>query len=173
MVLLFVNWWGPGLLNIFLAIGLVGWVTEARLVRGQFLSLREQEYVSAAQVAGASSPYIIFKHMLPNSLYADHRRTDVWYPNSDFHRGRTELRWGRNPATASELGTDGGRGQQSGLHRDRSAHAPLPSAGHWPHDAGLHLPGRWSCVTRSTRRGSEELTPLQRDGMCRIARAVL
>ena len=68
MVLLFVNWWGPGLLNIFLAIGLVGWVTEARLVRGQFLSLREQEYVSAARVAGASGPYIIGKHLLPNSL---------------------------------------------------------------------------------------------------------
>src|SRR5215211_3505466 len=56
MVLLFVNWWGPGLRNIFLAIGIVGWVTLARLVRGQFLSLREQEYVSAAQVAGASGP---------------------------------------------------------------------------------------------------------------------
>jgi ABC-type dipeptide/oligopeptide/nickel transport system permease subunit len=68
MVLLFVNWWGPGLLNIFLAIGLVGWVTEARLVRGQFLSLREQEYVSAAQVAGGTGPYIIGRHMLPNSL---------------------------------------------------------------------------------------------------------
>jgi len=68
IVLLFVNWWGPGLFNIFLAIGLVGWVTEARLVRGQFLSLREQEYVSAAQVAGASGSYIIRKHMLPNSL---------------------------------------------------------------------------------------------------------
>jgi oligopeptide transport system permease protein len=68
MVLLFVNWWGPGLFNIFLAIGLVGWVTEARLVRGQFLSLREQEYVSAAQVAGAGGGYIIGRHMLPNSL---------------------------------------------------------------------------------------------------------
>lgn len=68
MVLLFVNWWGPGLLNIFLAIGLVGWVTEARLVRGQFLSLREQEYVHAAQVAGGPGSYVIRKHMLPNSL---------------------------------------------------------------------------------------------------------
>jgi oligopeptide transport system permease protein len=68
MVLLFVNWWGPGLFNIFLAIGLVGWVTEARLVRGQFLSLREQEYVGAAQVAGGTGPYIILRHMLPNSL---------------------------------------------------------------------------------------------------------
>ena len=68
MVLLFVNWWGPGLLNIFLAIGLVGWVTEARLVRGQFLSLREQEYVQAARVVGGGGGYIIGKHMLPNSL---------------------------------------------------------------------------------------------------------
>lgn len=68
MVLLFVNWWGPGLLNIFLAIGLVGWVTEARLVRGQFLSLREQEYVQAARVVGANGGYIIGRHMLPNSL---------------------------------------------------------------------------------------------------------
>jgi ABC-type dipeptide/oligopeptide/nickel transport system permease subunit len=68
MVLLFVNWWGPGLFNIFLAIGLVGWVTLSRLVRGQFLSLREQEYVSAAQVSGGSGSYIIRKHMLPNSM---------------------------------------------------------------------------------------------------------
>jgi oligopeptide transport system permease protein len=68
MVLLFVNWWGPGLGNIFLAIGLVGWVTLARLVRGQFLSLREQEYVGAARVSGAGGSYIIRTHLLPNSL---------------------------------------------------------------------------------------------------------
>jgi ABC-type dipeptide/oligopeptide/nickel transport system permease subunit len=68
LVLLIVNWRGPGLANIFLAIGLVGWVTETRLVRGQFLSLREQEYVKASKVAGANGPYIILRHLLPNSL---------------------------------------------------------------------------------------------------------
>lgn len=68
LVLLFVNWLGPGLVNIFLAIGLIGWVTEARLVRGQFLTLREQEYVKASRVAGASGAYIIMRHLLPNSL---------------------------------------------------------------------------------------------------------
>ena len=68
LVLLFVNWWGPGLLNVFLALGLVGWVTEARLVRGQFLALREQEYVNAARVSGAKGFYIIARHILPNSL---------------------------------------------------------------------------------------------------------
>jgi oligopeptide transport system permease protein len=68
LVMIFLGVFGPGLFNIFIAIGLVGWVTEARLVRGQFLSLREQEYVSAARVAGASNGHIIRKHLLPNSL---------------------------------------------------------------------------------------------------------
>lgn len=68
LVLLFINWWGSGLTNIFLAIGLVGWVTVTRLVRGQFLSLREQEYVKASRVAGAGSFYIIIRHLIPNSL---------------------------------------------------------------------------------------------------------
>src|SRR3954470_2501100 len=53
LVLMFVNWRGPGLTNIFLAIGLIGWVTEARLIRGQFLTLREQDFVKASRVAGA------------------------------------------------------------------------------------------------------------------------
>jgi ABC-type dipeptide/oligopeptide/nickel transport system permease subunit len=68
LVMIFLGVFGPGLINIFIAIGLVGWVTEARLVRGQFLALREQEFVSAARVAGAGTGHIIGKHLLPNSL---------------------------------------------------------------------------------------------------------
>jgi oligopeptide transport system permease protein len=68
LVLMFVNWRGPGLTNIFLAIGLIAWVTEARLIRGQMLLLREQEYIKASRVAGARAPYIILRHLLPNSL---------------------------------------------------------------------------------------------------------
>lgn len=68
LVLLFVNWRGPGLTNIFLAIGFTGWVTVARLVRGQFLTLRESEYVKASRVAGANGEHIIRRHLLPNSL---------------------------------------------------------------------------------------------------------
>jgi len=68
LVILFVNWWGTGMVNIFLAIGLVSWVTVARLVRGQFLSLREQEYIKASKVAGARGFYIIARHLVPNSL---------------------------------------------------------------------------------------------------------
>ena len=68
LVLMFVNWRGPGVVNIFLAIGIIGWVTEARLIRGQFLTLRELDYIKAARVAGANPLYIIARHLLPNSM---------------------------------------------------------------------------------------------------------
>jgi oligopeptide transport system permease protein len=68
LVLMFVNAFGPSLRNIFLGIGLIAWVTEARLIRGQFLTLRELEYVKASRVAGANARYIIMRHLLPNSL---------------------------------------------------------------------------------------------------------
>ncbi len=68
LVMIFLNLFGPGLQNIFIAIGVVGWVTEARLLRGQFLTLRESEYVSAARVSGAGPRRLILRHMLPNSL---------------------------------------------------------------------------------------------------------
>ena len=68
LVMIFLNLFGPGLTNIFIAIGLVGWVTLARLVRGQFLSLREEEYVNAARVSGSNGFQIMFKHLLPNGL---------------------------------------------------------------------------------------------------------
>jgi ABC-type dipeptide/oligopeptide/nickel transport system permease subunit len=68
LVLLLVNMMGPGMKNIFIAIGITGWVTEARLVRGTMLALREQEYVKASRVAGAGGTYIILRHLLPNSM---------------------------------------------------------------------------------------------------------
>ncbi|MBD7919174.1 ABC transporter permease [Cellulomonas sp. Sa3CUA2] len=51
-----------------IAMGLILWTTLARLVRGEFLSLREREFVDAARVAGASNLRIIFKHILPNAI---------------------------------------------------------------------------------------------------------
>jgi peptide/nickel transport system permease protein len=50
------------------ALSLVTWTTMARLVRAQFLALREQEFVDAARVAGASDARIMFKHILPNAV---------------------------------------------------------------------------------------------------------
>lgn len=57
---------GPSLANVMLVIGLVGWPPLARLVRGEFLSLRTREFVEAALACGARDARIIFVHMLPN-----------------------------------------------------------------------------------------------------------
>ena len=58
----------PGLMNVFLALGLVYWLRMARIVRAQVLGLKELEYVLAARVLGASHRRLIFGHLLPNSL---------------------------------------------------------------------------------------------------------
>ena len=60
--------WAGGTLAIFLAIGLVGWVTVARLVRGQVLSLRSREFVVAARARGATEVRVFLRHLLPNML---------------------------------------------------------------------------------------------------------
>jgi ABC-type dipeptide/oligopeptide/nickel transport system permease subunit len=59
---------GPSLRNVFIAVGLASWVGIARVVRGQFISLKEKEYVEAARALGYSSARIIFRHILPNSM---------------------------------------------------------------------------------------------------------
>jgi len=59
---------GRSLVLIFLAIGAVGWLTMARIVRGQALSLRQREFVEAAITLGLPSLTIIFRHVVPNVL---------------------------------------------------------------------------------------------------------
>ena len=59
---------GPGMISIFIVFGLLYWVSMARQVRGQVLSIKEQEYVLAARATGASAAHIIRKHMLPNCV---------------------------------------------------------------------------------------------------------
>jgi len=51
-----------------LVIGVIGWMNVARLVRGEFLTLRTREYTEAARAVGASAPSIIFRELLPNAL---------------------------------------------------------------------------------------------------------
>lgn len=53
---------------LFFALGLVSWLTMARVVRGQILSLKNQEFVMAARATGVSTPAIIFRHLVPNAL---------------------------------------------------------------------------------------------------------
>lgn len=59
---------GGGLWNVILALSLTGWVSSARLVRGQFLSFKEREFVSAAKSLGASNMRLMIKHIFPNTI---------------------------------------------------------------------------------------------------------
>jgi peptide/nickel transport system permease protein len=68
LVIVFVSVVGPSLTSIIIVIGLLGWPGACRLVRAQFISLREEEYVTAARAVGATAGRIILNHMLPNTL---------------------------------------------------------------------------------------------------------
>lgn len=68
LVLAVIAIWEPSIYKIMIVIGITGWTGIARLVRGEFLKLRNQEFVTSIQAAGARIPRIIFRHILPNSL---------------------------------------------------------------------------------------------------------
>jgi len=67
-VILLVVLFGRSILNLFIALGAVQWLTMARIVRGQVLSLRVREFILAAQAMGASPRRILVRHLLPNAL---------------------------------------------------------------------------------------------------------
>jgi peptide/nickel transport system permease protein len=67
MVLAITLAFGKGFWQVFVAIGLTMWVDVARVVRGQFISLREQDFVEAARALGIPEGRILFRHMLPNA----------------------------------------------------------------------------------------------------------
>jgi len=58
----------PSIWNVIIVLGLLGWPALARLVRGQFLALRDLEFVLAARASGASDARVVIRHMLPNAL---------------------------------------------------------------------------------------------------------
>ena len=68
LILTIVAMVGPGLLNIMVVIGLTGWTGVARLVRGEFLRLVDQEFVLAGKALGYSPMRLIFRHVLPNAM---------------------------------------------------------------------------------------------------------
>ena len=62
---------GPGESGVFpmlVALVLLGWPASARLVRGQILQIREEGYIAASKLLGAKTPYLVFRHMIPNTM---------------------------------------------------------------------------------------------------------
>lgn len=75
---------GSNMLSLFIVFGALYWVSMARLIRGQILSLKEQEYVLAAQATGAKASWIIRKHMIPNCISVIIISTALQIPSAIF-----------------------------------------------------------------------------------------
>ena len=75
---------GPSMIAIFIAFALLYWVAMARIIRGQVLQLKEQEYVTAARALGASNARIIRQHLLPNCIGSMIAATCLEIPSAIF-----------------------------------------------------------------------------------------
>ena len=80
----FVTILGPNLIAIFIAFGLLYWVTMSRIIRGQILQLKQQEYVTAARALGATGGRIIKRHLLPNCIGQIVTTTFLQIPSAIF-----------------------------------------------------------------------------------------
>ena len=68
LVIILMAIFGKNIFNLFIALSAVSWLTTARVMRGQILSLKNSTFVEAARSMGASTPRIIFQHLVPNTL---------------------------------------------------------------------------------------------------------
>ena len=75
---------GSNMISLFLVFALLYWVSMSRMIRGQILSLREQEYVLAAKAAGAKSGWVITKHLIPNCISVVIISTALQIPSAIF-----------------------------------------------------------------------------------------
>jgi len=75
---------GGNIISLFIVFGVLYWVSMSRLIRGQILSLREQEYVLASQAAGAKGKWIILKHLMPNCISVVIISTALQIPSAIF-----------------------------------------------------------------------------------------
>ena len=97
---------GTNMISLFIVFGLLYWVSMSRLIRGQILSLREQEYVLAAQATGAKGKWIITKHLLPNCISVVIISTCLQIPSAIFTESYLSfLGLGVNNAPMPSLGS--------------------------------------------------------------------
>src|SRR5690625_7037327 len=68
LIILFILIFEPGIITIILAMVITGWVNMARIVRGQILQLKGQEFILASSVLVASNRQLIWKHLIPNTM---------------------------------------------------------------------------------------------------------
>ena len=68
LVIIFMAMFGRSIMNLFFALAIVSWLTVARVVRGQIISLKNSEFIEAARSIGANTGRIVFRHLVPNTL---------------------------------------------------------------------------------------------------------
>ncbi len=66
--MMIITFLGPSIVNVMIVIGLTSWAGLCRLVRAEFLTLRERDFVHSAKVQGVSDARIMFRHILPNAM---------------------------------------------------------------------------------------------------------
>lgn len=93
---------GPGLINLYIALGLLGWTSTARLIRGDVLKLKNSEYIEACVVGGGSPMRVIIKHLLPNCIPTLIITATLGIPNAILSEASLSfLGLGVSPPTAS------------------------------------------------------------------------
>ncbi len=111
-VILVMSMLGAGLINIFIAIGLTGWVGIARQTRAQVLAIKEQEFVDGARAIGARVLRVLFRHVMPNALTPIVVAVTFGIPEAIFTEAALSfIGVGINPPTPS-WGQMVGEGQQ-------------------------------------------------------------
>ncbi len=111
-VILLMSMLGAGLMNIFVAIGLTGWVFIARQTRAQMLAIKEKDFVDGARALGAGPPRILGRHLLPNALTPIIVAVTFGIPEAIFTEAALSfIGVGINPPTPS-WGQMVGEGQQ-------------------------------------------------------------
>ncbi len=129
------------LILLFIALGSVSWLTMARIVRGQVLSLKNQEFVLAARATGVSGPRIIFRHLVPNTLGSGDRlrHADDSADHADGSVSFVPRFW--CAGAAGFVGKSGGR--RNSEHRHLSVATDLSRRDDGADALLAELSGRW------------------------------
>ena len=97
--------WVQGVLNLFVALGLLTWVRTARMIRGSVIQLKEKEYVEAAKASGASTYWIIMTgHLIPNCLSTIIVLVTLGIPNAIMYEASLSFLGIGYPASNTEHG---------------------------------------------------------------------
>nr|WP_239442764.1 oligopeptide ABC transporter permease [Staphylococcus sp. GDY8P100P] len=105
VVILFVLIFEPSIWTIILAMAITGWIGMSRVVRGEFLKLKTQEFVMASRTLGSSKLKLIFKHILPNTLGAIVVTSMFTVPNAIFFEAFLSFIGIGVPAPRTSLGS--------------------------------------------------------------------